>query len=118
MPEQTIEDLLISNQLQSIADVSLGASDIREMIALRAYQLYKQRGTEFGDELSDWLSAEAEVVTMLLSESPDAAETRARNAQPQGATRNGRSLLKAGNGTKPRVHRLPKRKNRLKSNPA
>lgn len=36
--------------------------EIRELIAQRAYELYLQRGDGAGDQLSDWLTAEAEVL--------------------------------------------------------
>src|SRR5262245_61740236 len=44
-----------------------GANEVRELIARRAYELYENRGDNFGDEISDWLQAEDEIVTMLLS---------------------------------------------------
>ena len=40
--------------------VTKPAPDIHEQIRLRAYGLYAQRGRE-GNELDDWLQAEAEV---------------------------------------------------------
>lgn len=111
-------DKPINNQLCNVADVSLSAGEVREMIARRAYDLYKQRGPESGDDLSDWLKAEAEVVTRLLSEPPDGAETRKQNGQPAATLSNRRSALKKDTGTRPLVRRLSKRKNVLKSNPA
>jgi hypothetical protein len=33
-----------------------------DLIRLRAYQLYEERGREEGHELDDWLKAEAEVL--------------------------------------------------------
>lgn len=110
-------DKPMSDQLRNIADISLSAGEVREMIAMRAYGIYKQRGTEPGDELSDWLRAEAEVVTRLLSESPE-AEARKPNGQPPATTKERRSRMKAGNGTGPLERRLPKRKTAPKSNPA
>jgi hypothetical protein len=109
-------DKPIGDRLRNIADICLSAIEVREMIATRAYGIYKQRGTETGDELSDWLRAEAEVVTMLLSESPE-AETSKQNGQ-RPATTKMRSRMKAGNGTGPSVRRLQKRKTVPKSNPA
>ena len=44
-----------------------GPNEVRELIARRAYQLYENRGDNFGDEISDWLQAEDEIVAMLLS---------------------------------------------------
>jgi hypothetical protein len=36
-------------------------SGLRDMIARRAYELYEERGCADGDDLDDWLRAEAEV---------------------------------------------------------
>jgi hypothetical protein len=45
--------------------VSPSESDVREVIALRAYELYLQREAAYGDEMTDWLTAEAEVLRCL-----------------------------------------------------
>ena len=42
-------------------------NEVRELIARRAYELYENRADSLGDEISDWLQAEDEIVTMLLS---------------------------------------------------
>jgi hypothetical protein len=117
MPERTREDQ-VTDQVRNMSEVTLSANEVRELIARRAYDLYKHRGTGFGDELSDWLRAEAEVVTMLLVEPQQTADTRKRNGQPAARTRNTRSAMKAGNVTQQLVSRLPKRKSVLKSNPS
>lgn len=39
--------------------------DIRARIALKAYELYEQRGREDGRELDDWLQAERIVMAEL-----------------------------------------------------
>ena len=101
-----------------MTDVTLSANEVREVIARRAYDLYKLRGTEFGDELSDWLRAEAEVVAMLLAEPQETADTARRIAQPAARTRSARGVLKASNAKQPAVSRLPRRRNVLKNNPA
>jgi hypothetical protein len=55
-----------SNDKQSeLAISSLSGEEIHELIARRAYELYQQRGAEAGDELSDWLRAEAEVLASI-----------------------------------------------------
>jgi Protein of unknown function (DUF2934) len=61
-----ILDPIISNspglKLQSgKADENDGQPDLREMIARRAYEIYEERGGRDGDDLNDWLRAEAEV---------------------------------------------------------
>lgn len=35
--------------------------ELKDQIRLRAYQIYEQRGFVDGDELDDWLQAEAEL---------------------------------------------------------
>ena len=56
-------------------------NDLRELIAIRAYELYAQRGSALGDETTDWLMAEAEVLSCL--------QTRPLDPQPAPRSRNG-----------------------------
>jgi hypothetical protein len=44
---------------------ALSDEQLRELIAVRAYELYQQRGGERGDQVSDWLQAEAEVLASI-----------------------------------------------------
>lgn len=46
-------------------DVGERHSVIRELIARRAYELYQKRGGIDGEEINDWLRAEAEVRALL-----------------------------------------------------
>jgi Protein of unknown function (DUF2934) len=57
----TREDL---NQPQATGVVAPAqvSSDLRAVIAERAYELYKKRGGQNGHELDDWLEAEREVL--------------------------------------------------------
>ena len=43
------------------------ADGIWELIALKAYQLYEQRGREEGHALEDWLKAEAMIKDEVLT---------------------------------------------------
>lgn len=45
-----------------------GQIDLREMIARRAYEIYEERGGRHGDDINDWLRAEAEVKSALRPE--------------------------------------------------
>lgn len=45
-----------------------GQIDLRELIARRAYELYEERGGCDGDDINDWLRAEAEVKSTLRPE--------------------------------------------------
>lgn len=122
MSERTIEGPVtieaVSDQLSNILYCALSACEVRDLIAGRAYELYKQRDAEFGDELSDWLKAEGEVVRMLLAEPQEAGETEILNPPIANRTRAATSATKAPNGARPRVSRWSKRKNALKGNPA
>jgi len=42
--------------------------EVQELIRLRAYELFEQRGREHGHDLDDWLSAESEVIEAVASE--------------------------------------------------
>ena len=108
----------VTDQLSSTLYSALSACEVRDLIATRAYELYKQRDAEFGDELSDWLKAEGEVVRMLLAEPQKIGETEILNPPMPNRTRAATSTTKAANVARPRVSRWPKRKNTLKANPA
>jgi hypothetical protein len=74
-----ILDPIISNspglKLQSSkADENDGQFDLREMIARRAYEIYEERGKRDGDDLNDWLRAEAEVIFSVMVERRRAVE--------------------------------------------
>ena len=120
MHERTRENKIVTNDQQlpaNMTDVILSASEVREVIARRAYDLYKLRSPESGDEMSDWLRAEAEVVTMLLADPQEAADMEKGIVQPLARRRNTRGVRRAGNVTQP-ASRLQKRKSVLKNNPA
>jgi len=95
---------------------SPSAVEVREMIASRAYELYEQREAGCGDALSDWLRAEAELVTRLLRESPNAEESGNRDRSPA-RTRNTVSRAKPANDARPPASKWLSRKSALKRNP-
>jgi hypothetical protein len=43
--------------------------DLQNVIRLRAYSIYEQRGREHGHDLDDWLRAEAEIVGRAFAQS-------------------------------------------------
>jgi Protein of unknown function (DUF2934) len=47
---------------ESSAGVAPPGPEVYDLIALRAYEIYQQRGGAGGDELGDWFRAEAEVL--------------------------------------------------------
>ena len=68
MSTQISNGNLITEFQSQLANIHTpGPNEVRELIARRAYELYENRGDSFGDEISDWLQAEDEIVTMLLS---------------------------------------------------
>src|SRR5215475_6231033 len=74
-----ILDPIISNSpglklRPSKADEHDGQPDLREMIARRAYEIYEERGRRDGDDLNDWLRAEAEVIFSVMVERRRAVE--------------------------------------------
>jgi len=58
------------------ADVNDGQPDLREMIARRAFEIYEERGKCDGEDLNDWLRAEAEVKSSVMAERLRAIEGR------------------------------------------
>jgi hypothetical protein len=44
-------------------------TNIEEVIRLRAYKIYEQRGREHGHDLEDWLTAKAEIVGKAFAQS-------------------------------------------------
>jgi len=58
------------------SDGNGGQSDLREMIARRAYEIFEGRGKRDGDDLNDWLRAEAEVIFSVMVERRRAVEGR------------------------------------------
>ena len=68
MSTQISNGNLITEFQSQLANIHTpGPNEVRELIARRAYELYENRGDSFGDEISDWLQAEDEIVAMLLS---------------------------------------------------
>jgi hypothetical protein len=58
-----------------------GQGDLREMIARRAYEIYEERGGRHGDDINDWLRAEAEVKSALRPEKRRPVASRVRAGQ-------------------------------------
>jgi Protein of unknown function (DUF2934) len=60
----------------SEADCNDGQTDLSEMIARRAYEIYEERGRCDGADLNDWFRAEAEVKSSVMAEKRRAIEER------------------------------------------
>jgi len=50
-----------ASQTSTTVAVMKSASEVQEQIRRRAYELYEQRGSNDGHEVTDWLQAESEV---------------------------------------------------------
>jgi hypothetical protein len=59
---------LQSGKLRIFAYGNDGQSDLRDLIARRAYEIYEERGRCDGEDVDDWLRAEAEVKTSIMAE--------------------------------------------------
>jgi hypothetical protein len=55
-----------------------GQIDLSELIARRAYEIYEERGGCHGDDINDWLRAEAEVKSTLRPGKRRSVTSRAR----------------------------------------
>jgi Protein of unknown function (DUF2934) len=48
-------------RLMTTNPITGSTRDLQEQIRRRAYELYEERGKDYGHELADWLQAESEV---------------------------------------------------------
>lgn len=55
----------------------LSDESVHSMIRMRAYEIYQQRGGAPGREAEDWLQAESEVLSYLISQRAAEGETTA-----------------------------------------
>src|SRR5262245_37139246 len=53
-----------------------GQSDLRDLIARRAYEIYEGRGRRDGEAINDWLRAEAEVKSSVMAKKRSITEGR------------------------------------------
>jgi hypothetical protein len=61
-----------------MSDASNRKSPTHEEIAVRAYAIFEERGSIPGDDVSNWLEAEAELSSAAEAEAEVQAETRTR----------------------------------------
>jgi hypothetical protein len=59
---------LQSSKLRIFAYGNDRQSDLRDLIARRAYEIYEERGRCDGEDMNDWLKAEAEVKSSIMAE--------------------------------------------------
>ena len=55
--------LATPTRLMTTKQTTGSTSDLQDQIRRRAYELYEERGKEDGNDLDDWLRAEAELTS-------------------------------------------------------
>jgi len=85
-----------------------------ELIACRAYELYEMRGSGPGDELSDWLAAEREVLAQLSTARGEAAESAVTTRSAIAAKTLDQFSKSDANGTSRRKTGPPRRRSPTK----
>ena len=70
----------MADNIKAFPTSHLGSLELtEEIIRMRAYQRYEQRGYQHGSDLDDWLEAEAQIMGKRTTASADQAE-RAQSA--------------------------------------
>ena len=65
----------MADNIEFPATSDMGSQELtEEIIRLRAYHLFEQRGYQHGHDMEDWLQAEAEVLGKKPTASADQAE--------------------------------------------
>lgn len=59
-----------TGQTSTTVAVMKSRSELQDEIRRRAYELYEQRGSNKGHEVSDWLQAESEVTQKRVANTP------------------------------------------------
>lgn len=57
-------------------------NEFREKVALRAYEIYEDRGGQIGRDIDDWLQAETDVLSEIAQQQKMSSE----RIQPSGTT--------------------------------
>ena len=60
----------LSGETSTTVAVMKSVSELQDQIRRRAYELYEQRGSNDGHEVSDWLQAESEVTQKKIANAP------------------------------------------------
>jgi Protein of unknown function (DUF2934) len=59
-----------ASQTSTAVALTKSTSELQDQIRRRAYELYEQRGSNVGHEVSDWLQAESEVAQKKAANVP------------------------------------------------
>ena len=96
--------------LEELRQRLLGQHNVQQMIQVRAYEIYRMRGSQPGGEAQDWFHAENEVLAFLLadessrederavSDSQATAATEPSSEAPAGKKPRSRASGKSGDG--------------------
>ncbi len=71
----------IRERRNSIRETEDEQNLLRTLIARRAYEIYEERGRSDGEDVNDWLRAEAEVKSAFTAKNPGLMASRARARQ-------------------------------------
>jgi hypothetical protein len=63
MSKETVSNPATSTMSASTPKMSPSGAQAQDRIALRAYELYEQRGRQEGRALEDWVNAERQLVS-------------------------------------------------------
>lgn len=61
---------------------------VRQMIRVRAYEIYQMRGPQPGGQAQDWFQAESEVLSFLIADESRQIENESRQAENQSSPAN------------------------------
>jgi Protein of unknown function (DUF2934) len=100
--EGYFQERQMQEQLQELQERLLSSSEVREMIARRAYEIYERRGHMPGHDKEDWFQAEREVLNRFMRED-------FQNRASKAATSHSSQLERAGMAAKKAVERTAKR---------
>jgi Protein of unknown function (DUF2934) len=82
-------------------------SPTREQIERRAYEIYLERGGEAGNELADWLAAEAELTELSQHDVQESPISKGlSDGRRKTATGGASSTRRIDSGKKERVERM------------
>lgn len=67
--------------IEELRERLLREEQVKEMISMRAYEIYQMRGAHPGREAEDWLRAENEILSFLIQE--ESRRSREQEESPQ-----------------------------------
>jgi hypothetical protein len=99
--EANFQERQMQEQLQELQERLLSSTEVREMIARRAYEIYERRGYVPGHDKEDWFQAEREILNRFMKEDLQREASKAPTSHSQ--------LERAGMAAKKAIERTSKR---------